>query len=88
MHQPTEGDTIAQPFLPTSPLPVERAFVVQFDAATLEVRGYVAGRAAHIVSAQATHFWSWEELQAFVTSVLMARSAVPETAAEQHPPRE
>ena len=86
MHQPTEGDTIARPFLPTSPLPVERAFVVQFDAATLEV--WDTWRAEHIVLAQATHFWSWEELQAFVTSVLMARSAAPETAAEQHPPRE
>jgi hypothetical protein len=72
----------------TSPLPAERAFVVQFDAATLEVRGYVAGRVEHIVSAQATHFRSWEELQAFVTRVLMARSAAPETAAEPHPPRE
>jgi len=78
---------MARPFTPTSPLLAERAFVVQFDAATLEVRGYVAGRVEHIVSAQAAHFQSWEELQAFVTSVLTARSATPETAAEQHPPR-
>ena len=54
---------MARPLPPTSPLPAERAFVVQFDAATLEVRGHVAGRAEHIVSAQATHFWPWEELQ-------------------------
>ena len=79
---------MARQFPPTPPLPAERAFVVQFDAATLEVRGHVAGRVEHIVSAQATHFRSWEELQAFVASVLMARSAAPETAAEQHPPRE
>jgi hypothetical protein len=79
---------MARPFTPTSPLPSERAFVVQFDAATLEVRGHVAGRVEHIVSAQATHFQSWEELQAFVTRVLTARSAAPGTAAEQHPPRE
>jgi hypothetical protein len=61
---------------------------VQFDAATLAVLGHVAGRVEHIVSAQATHFQSWEELQAFVTSVLTARSAAPGTAAEPHPPRE
>jgi hypothetical protein len=79
---------MARQFPPTSPLPAERAFVVQFDAATLEVRGHVVGRVEHIVSAEATHFRSWEELQAFVTRVLMARSAAPETAAEQHPPRE
>ena len=79
---------MARQFPPMSPLPAERAFVVQFDAATLEVRGHVAGRVEHIVSAQATHFRSWEELQAFVTSVLTARSAAPGTAAEQRPPRE
>ena len=79
---------MAQQFPPISPLPAERAFVVQFDATMLEVRGHVAGRVERIVSAQATHFRSWEELQAFITRVLMARSAAPETAAEQHPPRE
>ena len=79
---------MARPFPPTSPLPAGRAFVVQFDAATLEVREHVAGRVEHIVSAQATHFRSWEELQAFVTRVLTARSAASGTAAEQHPPRE
>jgi hypothetical protein len=79
---------MARPSPPTSPLPAERAFVVQFDAATLEVRGHVAGRVEHIVSAQATHFRSWEELQTFVTRVLMARSAAPGTAAEPHPPGE
>ena len=79
---------MAQQFPPTSPLPAERAFVVQFDAATLEVQGHVAGPVEHIVSAQATHFQSWEELQAFVTRVLTVRSAAPGTAAEQHPPRE
>ena len=71
---------MARPLPPTSPLPAERAFVVQFDAATLEVRGHVAGRVERIVSAQATHFRSWEELQAFVTRVLTARSAAPGTA--------
>ena len=79
---------MARQFPPTSPLPAERAFVVQFDAATLEVRGHAAGRVEHIVSAQATHFRSWEELQEFVTRVLTVRSAAPGTAAEQHPPRE
>ena len=71
---------MARSLSPASPLPVERAFVVQFDAATLAVRGHVAGRVEHIVSAQATHFRSWEEFQAFVTRVLTARSAAPGTA--------
>ena len=56
-----------------STLPVDCAFVVQFDAATAVVPGHLAGRVEHMRSAQATHFQSWEELQAFVTRVLCAQ---------------
>ena len=56
---------------PSAPrLPVDCAFVVQFNAATAVVPGHLAGRVEHMRSAQATHFQSWEELQAFITRVL------------------
>jgi hypothetical protein len=69
-----------QPFTATPSLPAERAFVVQFDAAMRGSRGPVAGRVEHIVSAQAAHFRSWEELRAFMDRVLAARPAAPGTA--------
>jgi hypothetical protein len=61
-----------QPFARTPTLLPEGVFVVQFNATTLATQGHVAGRVEHIVSAQATHFQSWEELQAFVARVLTA----------------
>jgi hypothetical protein len=62
-----------QPFARTPTLLPERVFVVQFDATTLRTQGHVAGRVEHVVSAQATYFQSWEELQAFMARVLTAR---------------
>jgi hypothetical protein len=62
-----------QPFARTPTLLPEGVFVVQFDATTLWAQGHVAGRVEHMVSAQATHFQSWKELQAFVAGVLTAR---------------
>ena len=62
-------------------LPVDRAFVVQFDAATAVVPGHLAGRVEHLRSAQATHFQSWEELLAFITRVLRAGVPGPGEAA-------
>jgi hypothetical protein len=53
-------------------LPIDHAFVVQFDAETAAAEGHLAGRVEHIRSAQATHFQSWEELLAFITRVLRA----------------
>ncbi len=53
-------------------LPTNRAFVVQFRAETELERGRCAGRVEHVVSGQATHFASLEELVAFMGQVLTA----------------
>ena len=54
-------------------LPGERAFVVQL-AATAEVApGRLEGRVEHVVSGQATHFHSLEDLLAFMARVLRQR---------------
>jgi hypothetical protein len=54
------------------PLSPYRAFVVQFRAETELERGRCAGRVEHVVSGQATHFASLEELLAFMARVLTA----------------
>jgi hypothetical protein len=59
-------------------LPANRAFVVQFQAATPGSMNGPHGRAEHMVSGKATHFASWAELEAFIEQVL--------TQAEERPP--
>lgn len=56
MHQPT--------------LPLQRAFVVQVHAAAEVAQREVWGRVEHIVSGQATHFQSVEELVHFIARAL------------------
>lgn len=60
-----------------SPLSPSRAFVVQFRTETNVARGRYAGRVEHIVSGQATHFGSLEELLAFIGQVLATVRAPP-----------
>ena len=60
-----------------SPLSPSRAFVVQFRAETKVARGYYAGRVGDMVSGQATHFASLEELLAFIGRVLATVRAPP-----------
>jgi hypothetical protein len=52
------------------PLSVHRAFVVQLGAEADVAQGRVVGRVEHVVSGQATHFHSLEELLAFMAWVL------------------
>jgi hypothetical protein len=52
-------------------LPTHRAFVVQVHAAAELNNGQFTGRVEHIVSGQVTHFYSVEELRAFIVQVLM-----------------
>ncbi len=52
------------------PLPAQRAFLVQVHAEAEVAQGRLAGRVEHVVSGQATHFASPEELLAFVVRVL------------------
>ena len=54
-----------------------RAFIVQFRAETDLAQARCAGRVEHVVSGQATHFQSLEELLAFLTRVLTAVRAQP-----------
>ncbi len=51
-------------------LPAKRAFVVQMHAEAKVEQGHWKGRIEHLVSAQATHFQSVEELLAFIVKVL------------------
>ena len=52
------------------PLPAQRAFLVQVHAHAAVAQGGLAGRVEHVVSGQATHFASVEELLAFMARVL------------------
>ena len=55
---------------PQLPLPTNRAFVVQFRAQPCGAPLGWEGRVEHVVSGQATHFHSLEELLAFIRRVL------------------
>jgi hypothetical protein len=52
------------------PLPAQRAFLVQIHAEAEVAQWRLAGRVEHVVSGQATHFASPEELLAFLVRVL------------------
>jgi hypothetical protein len=69
----------------TTPLPPERAFVVQLRAQA-DGRGEVfEGRAEHIASGAAAHFASVAELIAFVTQVLSVGAEPPERQDKEEP---
>jgi hypothetical protein len=55
---------------PAPPLPTDHAFVVQFRAHTPGQPLRWDGRVEHLVSGQATHFSSWDQLQQFIARVL------------------
>ena len=70
MKQESRGQT---------PLSPHRAFVVQFRAETDVEQGRFVGRVEHVVSGQAAHFASLEELLAFIGRVLtQVRTEPPE----------
>lgn len=52
------------------PLPAQGAFVVQFGPETDVAHGQFVGRIEHVVSGQATHFYTLEACLAFVGRVL------------------
>jgi hypothetical protein len=56
-------------------LPSDRAFVVQLRWDAAVEQGDFRGRVEHLVSMQATHFESVEELLAFIVRVIAARQA-------------
>jgi hypothetical protein len=55
---------------PPLPLPTNRVFVVQFRAQPTGAPLAWDGRVEHVVSGQATHFHTLEELLAFLCRVL------------------
>ena len=60
-----------QPVKSSQPsLPANRALVVQLHAEAKVEQGEFRGRVEHIVSMQATHFHSLEELVAFMAKVV------------------
>jgi hypothetical protein len=63
------------------PLPAQRAFVVQLYATVVVAQGHLAGRVEHVVSGQAAHFHTLDELLAFMARVL----ATLDTAQEESP---
>ena len=63
------------------PLPVERAFVVQMHVTAEIAHGRIVGRVEHVMSGQALHFHTLEELLTFMARVLSTR----ETAREEAP---
>jgi hypothetical protein len=71
------GTTVAQE---EPDLVRRRAFVVQFRADTDLAQARCTGRVEHVVSGQATHFQSLEELLAFLTRILTAVRAQPPPA--------
>lgn len=60
-----------------SPLSPDHAFVVQFRSDTTVAYGCYAGRIEHVVSGQAAHFASLEELLAFIGRALATVRAPP-----------
>jgi hypothetical protein len=59
------------------PFPVQRAFVVQVHAAAVVAQGRLAGRVEHVVSGQASHFHTVDELLAFMARVLSTLDPTP-----------
>jgi hypothetical protein len=57
--------------LPPS-LPSNRAFVVQLYAEGEMGQGELSGRVEHVVSMRATHFYSQEELIAFLIQTVLS----------------
>ena len=60
---------------PQAPLSVHRAFVVHFRLSTNVEQGPFEGRVTHVVSGQAVHFSSLDELLEFMARVLTQESA-------------
>ena len=59
-------------------LPTQLAFVVQFAVETAVGRGRFVGRVEHVVSGQAAHFHTLDELLACLVRMLTALDTAPE----------
>ena len=72
----TAGPIIPAP-VANPPLPVQRDFVVQLHATAVVVQGQLSGRVEHVLSGQAAHFQTLDELLAFMARVLAALETTP-----------
>jgi hypothetical protein len=59
------------------PLPVQRAFVVQFGAQTDVALGHFEGRVEHVVSGHARRFQTLEEFVGSLVQMLTTLGATP-----------
>ena len=60
------------------PLPAQRAFVVQLHATAAVAQGQLTGRVEHVVSGQAAHFHTLDEMLTFMARVLATLDTTPE----------
>jgi hypothetical protein len=58
-------------------LPADRAFVVQFHSDVRLEQDEFSGRIEHLVSGQAAHFQSQEELLSFIKKMLVGAANLP-----------
>ena len=56
---------------------MHRAFVVQLHATAVVAQGQLSGRVEHVLSGQAAHFQTLDELMAFMARVLAALETTP-----------
>jgi hypothetical protein len=68
---------MTQPSGRDRPLPTERAFVVQLHAEMEVAQGRIMGRVEHVLSGQAAHFATLEELLTFIERVLTSLRTEP-----------
>jgi hypothetical protein len=60
------------------PLPVQSAFVVQLHATAEVAQGQLTRRVEHVLSGQAAHFQTLDELLVFMARVLVALETAPQ----------
>jgi hypothetical protein len=65
------------------PLPIQRAFVVQFNAQTSVELGRFAGRVEHVVSGHAKRFQTLEELVGSLVQMLVTLGTLPPEGQEE-----
>ena len=56
---------------------MDRAFVVQLHATAVVAQEQLSGRVEHVLSGQAAHFQTLDELLAFMARVLAALETTP-----------
>lgn len=77
-HHGTKHAQVHQTSSTAPPLPSELACVVRFAAETAVGRGRFVGRVEHVVSGQAAHFHTVDELLACMVQMLTALDTGPE----------